>query len=95
MIKFRFSTNQKSVEGFGPLYSYITSYIILILLTLLPVVMIPVYLITGANSQNDSLISCFQLDKLGIRVCSFFWLLDYITQGILVSVLITFSTKNL
>lgn len=77
------------------MYSYIISYICLAVLTLLPFVIIPVYLITGVNSQNDALVSGFAIDKLGIRVCTFFWLLDYITQGILVSVLIAFSTKNL
>jgi hypothetical protein len=62
---------------------------------MLPVVMVVVYVVKGPSENNNILLDGINLDKIGIKLGTFFWLYDYLSQGIMVSVLIGFTNWNL
>ena len=83
------------MQGFGPFYSLVVAYFNIIVLTLFPVVMVAIYIIKGPSINNNVLLDGLDIDKIGLKLCTFFWLYDYLSQGIMVSVLIGFTSWNL
>jgi|LauGreDrversion4_2_1035121.scaffolds.fasta_scaffold417721_1 hypothetical protein len=84
-----------SVEGFGPFYSLVVAYLNIIVLTFFPVVIVTIYIVRGPSENNNVLLEGLHIEKIGLKLCTFFWLYDYLSQGIMVSVLIGFTSWNL
>ena len=79
MLQFRFQQGKSSAQGFGPFYSLFLAYFNLIVLTLLPVVMVVIYTVKGPSENNNILLDGINLDKIGIKLGTFFWLYDYLS----------------
>lgn len=77
----------------GPILSLAASCIIVIVLIVFPVTIVLIYKLRGPRSNNDSLIAGYERDRLGLNVCILFYLVDYMSQ-VLIVLIVMFMQKN-
>jgi hypothetical protein len=64
----------------------VSSIIIIVVLVIFPIAIIISYKRKGPQPNNDSLVSNYELDRLGLNVCIIFYAIDYYSQVAIVLV---------
>lgn len=92
-----FIKNSGSEEGtlLGPLISLVAACVILVVLTVFPLAIVISWKLKGPQPHNNKLIIGYELDRLGLNVCILFYLLDYISQVIIVLVVMFMQSNDL
>ena len=79
----------------GAQISLSSSIIILIVLVVFPISIIISYKRKGPQPNNHSLVSNYELDRLGLNICIFFYAIDYCSQVIIVLVVMFLQRSSM
>jgi hypothetical protein len=74
------------MDYLGAQMSLVCSLLILVVLTIFPIAIIVSYKRKGPQPNNDNLVSNYELDRLGLNICIFFYAVDYCSQVVIVLV---------
>ena len=98
LITILFFVKNQGLEGsylLGPQLSLAASCIIVIVLSVFPVAIVLIYKLKGPNSNNDSLIASYERDRLGLNICILFYMVDYLSQVLIVLVVMFMQNNSL
>ena len=77
----------------GAQLSLASSVIVVVVIIVFPVAMILSYKLKGPQNYNNCLIVGYEIDRLGLNTCIFFYVIDYFSQ-VLIVVLVIFLQRS-